>query len=227
MRRPHRSRPGARRPWQRAPRRTRGAIGDPPRSPGAAPKGLENSLPDFLALIVGEDDVMARRRPVDAGVPFSLIGHEFSPLVRASRRDLCRSLYFSRLLYWRSERGLPVRRGLSKGASITTHPPRHMSPTRWSGLRGRWVAPAEQARSRQATPFRAVAHESRDVPLRFTTRDPWRASEKQVERYRGKSLPPHYFPSSLQHRQRPPIHVDHLPVNVARRVAGEEDAGAL
>ena len=73
--------------------------------------------------------------------------------------------------------------------SAEAHVPPSWSGHRWSGHRGRWVAPAEQARSRYATPFRAVAHGSCDVPLRFTTRDPWRASDEQVERYRGR-MPP-------------------------------------
>jgi hypothetical protein len=41
--------------------------------------------------------MMDLRRPVDAGVPLSLIGHAFSPFEHTSHRDLRRSLY------WRSE----------------------------------------------------------------------------------------------------------------------------
>jgi len=52
---------------------------------------------------------MALACPIDAGIPSSFISHPRSPLEKTSRRNLRRSLY------WRSESGLHVRRGLPTG----------------------------------------------------------------------------------------------------------------
>ena len=65
--------------------------------------------------------------PVDAGVPFSLISHGFSSLRTASHRDLRRSLY------WRSDSGVRVRRGLPTGPRSRpirrgTRPPQVVGP---------------------------------------------------------------------------------------------------
>src|SRR6476646_604541 len=73
-----------------------------------------------------------------------------------------------------SPRGLD--HGQSDGARV---------PPRWSGHRGRLVAPDESARSCKATPLWAVARRSRYVPLRFTSRDLRRASQEPHERGTG------------------------------------------
>ena len=73
-----------------------------------------------------------------------------------------------------SPRGLD--HGQSDGARV---------PPRWSGHRGRLVAPDELARSCKATPLWAVARRSRYVPLRFTSRDLRRASQEPHERGTG------------------------------------------
>src|SRR5262245_53285857 len=70
---------------------------------------LEHPLAFFSTITVREEHMMALRRPVDAGVPLSLVGHAFSPFEHTSHRDLRRSLY------WRSEKRAQVRRGLPTG----------------------------------------------------------------------------------------------------------------
>src|SRR5208337_3825495 len=69
---------------------------------------LEDLLTNFASFAIRQKHMMALARPIDAGVP-SLFGHAFSPLENASRRNLCRSLY------WRSESKSQVRRGLPTG----------------------------------------------------------------------------------------------------------------
>ena len=71
-------------------------------------------------------------------------------------------------------------RGIDHGQSGEAH-----VPPRWSGHRGRLVAPDESARFWKATPFRAVARVSRYVPLRFTSRDTRRASHDPHEKGTG------------------------------------------
>jgi hypothetical protein len=66
---------------------------------------FENLLANLAAVAISQEYVMARARPVGAGVPW-FISHAFSPLETASRRKLRRSLY------WRSESTSQVRRGL-------------------------------------------------------------------------------------------------------------------
>ena len=77
---------------------------------------FEASLGDFSTISVREEHMMVFRRPIDAGIPLSLIVHAFSSLEHTSHRDLRRSLY------WRSEnqvrrrlptgpRSRPIRRG--------------------------------------------------------------------------------------------------------------------
>ena len=73
-------------------------------------------------------------------------------------------------------------RGIDHGQSGEAH-----VPPRWSGHRGRLVAPDESARFWKATPFRAVARVSRYVPLRFTSRDTRRASHDPHEKGTGGS----------------------------------------
>src|SRR5262245_24723544 len=60
-------------------------------------------------------------------------------------------------------------------------------PPRWSGHRGRLVAPDESARSRKATLIWAVARRSRYVPLRFTSRHLRRASQEPHEKGTGRT----------------------------------------
>ena len=69
----------------------------------------ENFLADPAAVLVRQENMMALARPIDASIPSSFINHPRSPLKRTSRRNLRRSLY------WRSESGLRVRRGLPTG----------------------------------------------------------------------------------------------------------------
>jgi hypothetical protein len=69
-----------------------------------------------------------------------------------------------------------VDHGQSDGARV--HP-------RWSGHRGRLVAPDESARSREVTLIWAVARRSRYVSLRFTSRDLRRASQEPHEEGTG------------------------------------------
>ena len=69
----------------------------------------ENFLADPAAVLVRQEKMMALARPIDASIPSSFINHPRSPLKRTSRRNLRRSLY------WRSESGLRVRRGLPTG----------------------------------------------------------------------------------------------------------------
>src|SRR6516225_2457407 len=71
-------------------------------------------------------------------------------------------------------------RGIDHGQSGEAH-----VPPRWSGHRGRLVAPDESARFWKATPFRAVARVSRYVPLRFTSRDTRRTSHEPHEKGTG------------------------------------------
>ena len=74
-------------------------------------------------------------------------------------------------------------RGIDHGQSGEAH-----VPPRWSGHRGRLVAPDESARFWKATPFRAVARVSRYVPLRFTSRDTRRASHDPHEKGTGGNI---------------------------------------
>ena len=76
-------------------------------------------------------------------------------------------------------------RGIDHGQSGEAH-----VPPRWSGHRGRLVAPDESARFWKATPFRAVARVSRYVPLRFTSRDTRRASHDPHEKGTGGGATP-------------------------------------
>lgn len=88
---------------------------------------LKASLGDSSTISVREEHMMAFRRPVDAGVPFSLISHGFSSFAHTSHRDLRRSLY------WRSDNGVQVRRGLPTGPRSRpirrgTRPPQVVGP---------------------------------------------------------------------------------------------------
>ena len=100
---------------------------------------LEDLLADFSALSVREEHMMALRRPVDAGIPFSSDRSCHLP-VRARRAtailaDPCTGA--------RKRHG-PAR--TPHGASITANPTGHASLSRWSGHRGHSVAPDESAR---------------------------------------------------------------------------------
>src|SRR6516164_9453094 len=138
---------------------------------------LEEPLADFSTITVGEEHVMALRRPVDAGVPLSLIGHCLSLLEQTSHRDLRRSLY------WRSESrhksGADSPRGIDHGQSDGAR-----VPPRWSGHRGPLVAPDESARFRNATPDWRSGR-SRYVSLRFTSRDLPLHAKNRAKGYRG------------------------------------------
>ena len=57
----------------------------------------EDPFADFSTITVGEEHMMALRRPVDAGIELFLISHTISRFEHASHRDLRRSLY------WRSD----------------------------------------------------------------------------------------------------------------------------
>jgi hypothetical protein len=70
---------------------------------------FEDFLADLATIAVRQEHMMALARPIDASIPSSFINHPRSPLKRTSRRNLRRSLY------WRSESGLRVRRGLPTG----------------------------------------------------------------------------------------------------------------
>src|SRR6516162_64839 len=82
-------------------------------------------------------------------------------------------------------------RGIDHGQSGEAH-----VPPRWSGHRGRLVAPDESARFWKATPFRAVARVSRYVPLRFTSRDTRRTSHEPHEKGTGGDFGPPPIPST-------------------------------
>ncbi|MFY9736810.1 MAG: DUF3141 domain-containing protein [Rhodoplanes sp.] len=78
-------------------------------------------------ITVREEQVMAFRRPIDAGVPSLLVGHAFSPLKTTSHRDPRRSLY------WRSDSRSLGRRGLPTGHRSRpirqgTRPPQVVGP---------------------------------------------------------------------------------------------------
>src|SRR5436190_18714563 len=72
----------------------------------AVPEELLGNVPPIA---IGDADMVVLTRPIDAGVPLSLIGHVGSPFETASHRDPRRSLY------WRSECGSHFRRGLPTG----------------------------------------------------------------------------------------------------------------
>jgi hypothetical protein len=141
--------------------------------------------------------VMALRRPVDAGVPLSPIGHPFLPFQPASHRDLGRSLY------WRSERGHKsgadsprgIDHGQSDGARV---------PPRWSDHRGPLVAPDESARFRKATPTCGVG---RQVTLRSATlhfaRPAGVHAKNRTKGYRGHDTGPNKGVLSTGERRRP------------------------
>src|SRR5690606_541775 len=89
----------------------------------------KDPLADLSSVTVGEDDMMARRRPVDASKAKCLIVHgmSFSSQLRTSHRDHRRSLY------WRSDHVVQVRRGLPTGRGSRpirrgTRPPLVVAP---------------------------------------------------------------------------------------------------
>ena len=137
----------------------------------------ENFLADPAAVLVRQENMMALARPIDASIPSSFINHPRSPLKRAGRRNLRRSLY------WRSESGLRVRRG-PHGASIAANSSGHASPPGDRVTGGDWLLPTNRlglGRIRRLGPRRG----SRCVPLRFTSRDPRRAFPKPHEKGTG------------------------------------------
>ena len=114
----------------------------------------------------------------------------------ASSRVRCHPAPCSKPAHWRNLRCELVRRtgARKKGHKSGADSPRGIDhgqsdgarvPPRWSGHRGRLVAPDESARSRKATLIWAVARRSRYVPLRFTSRDLRRASQEPHEKGTG------------------------------------------
>src|SRR6516165_10718687 len=95
---------------------------------------LEDSLGDLSTIRVREEHMMALRRPIDADVPLSLIGHIFPQFEPTSHRDLRRSLY------WRSESRTQVRRGLPTGHRSRPIRRGTCPPPGGRGHRGRLVA---------------------------------------------------------------------------------------
>jgi hypothetical protein len=88
---------------------------------------LEDPFFDPSTITVREEQVMAFRRPIDAGVPSLLVDHALSPLNNTSHRDPRRSLY------WRSESRSLGRRGLPTGHRSRpirpgTRPPQVVGP---------------------------------------------------------------------------------------------------
>src|SRR5271165_7294862 len=124
---------------------------------------FEDFLADLAPVAVGQEHTVAQASPIDAGVPSSLIAHRHSPVQARAAAILADPCTGARGAVCASGANSPrgVDRGQSVGAQV---------PSRWSSHRMVWVAPDESARFREATPIRAVARQSRYVPLRVTSR---------------------------------------------------------
>src|SRR6185437_10492384 len=125
---------------------------------------LEDPLTYFLPITVREEHMMAFRRPVDAGIPLSLIGHIFPPVstrATVTPADPCTGARNAR---HRSGANSP--RGIDHGQSAGAH-----VLSRWSRPRGALGCSRRIGSVPKSYADQAPGRRSRSVSLRFTPRD--------------------------------------------------------